>query len=502
VTRLSVLLELCSLEPTPNGSIAPVTGLLVHDALIYSSDEEFVALLAPFLHEAVAVGEPAIAVTTPAKIALLRDALGTAADSVSYLDANEFYRRPARSLTAYGALLDDLVRRDPERVRIVGEVQFGATDAERANWIEYEAVLNRALSGRKVWIVCPYDTRALPKSIVVDAYRTHPFVWTDSQRASNAAYLEMEDDVHDRRTTELNGTELLRVTVADDSSATAALRSVAGAARAGGLVNEVVDDLALAVDDLLRRALEAGGEATVRILRDGARWICDVGGPGVDAALGVWAARLVAKNVDVVSGSAPSVQLTFESGVGDVRRRIVDAASELFYQDGIRATGIAAIIANAGVAKASFYHHFSSKDDLVIAWLQQRSRERLDRLAKAEQEARSPEEKLLATFDLLGDWFAEEGFRGFSALNAVVELPENENVIRAFQEVILAAREHFVGIAAEAGFTAPTELVEELQVLALGAVAMASGQGLPDVAETARRAAVSLLASAPRVERT
>src|SRR5581483_12438912 len=130
-----------------------MTGPLVHDALIYSSDEEFVAVLAPFLHEAVAAGEPAIAVTTPERIALLRDALGNAADHVSYLDATEFYRRPARALTAYGALLDDLARSDPQRLRVVGEIQFGTTEEEHAHWTQYEAVLNRGLSGRKAWIV-------------------------------------------------------------------------------------------------------------------------------------------------------------------------------------------------------------------------------------------------------------------------------------------------------------------------------------------------------------
>jgi AcrR family transcriptional regulator len=475
-----------------------MTGPLVHDAVIYSSDEEFVDVLAPFLHEAVAAAEPAIAVMTPAKIALLRDALGSIADHVSYLDATEFYRRPARTLRAYGAILDDLVRSEPERVRVVGEVQFGTTDAEHAHWMQYEAVLNRGLSGRKAWIVCPYDTRTLPKSIVVDAYRTHPFVWTDGRRASNAAYRELDDSSHDRGAAEPSGNELLLRTVADDTSVATALRSVAGAARAGGLASSAVDDLALVVDDLLRGAIRAGGEGSVRVLRDGAHWICEVAGLGVDRGLGVWAARLAAEHVDVVSGAVPAVRLTFESGAGDVRRRILDAASELFYRDGIRATGITAIIANAGVAKASFYHHFPSKDDLIIASLQQRTRLRLDHLATAEQRARSHEERLLVLFDFLDDWFAEEGFRGFSALNAVVELPENENVMRAFQEVILGVREHLAGIAAEAGFAAPIELVEMLQILALGAIAMAAGQGLQDVAQTARAAAVSLLASAPR----
>jgi AcrR family transcriptional regulator len=471
-----------------------MTGPLVHDALIYSSDEELVSVLTPFLGEAIAAGEPAIAVMGPAKIGLLRDALGRRADDLSCLDATEFYRRPVRALTAYGALLDDLLRADSERIRIVGEIQFGATEEEHVHWSRYEAILNRGLAGRRAWIVCPYDVRALPDGVVAEAYRTHPFVWTGGQRAPNGRYRQL-GEMHAHGGGEPGGNELLQALVVDEPSAAAARRSVAGAARAGGLADELVDDLVFVVNDLQRNILEGGGQASVRILRDRARWICEVRGPSIDGSGGVWTARLLTDDVDVEPGA---VRLTFESGAGDVRGRILDAASELFYRDGVRATGITPIIANAGVAKASFYHHFPSKDDLVVAWLQQRSRRRLDRFAEAEQAARSPDERLLVLFDVLGDWFAEEDFRGFGPLNAVVELPENENVKQAFQEVLLEVRERLGHAAAAAGFVAPADLVEELLLLGLGATVMAVGRAQPDSAKIARRAAARLLATTTR----
>jgi AcrR family transcriptional regulator len=473
-----------------------MTGPLVHDALIYSSDEEFVSVLAPFLGEAVAAGEPAIAVTTQAKAGLLRDALGSNADRVSYHDATEFYRRPARTLTAYGAMLNDLLRSNPERVRVVGEIPFRTTVEEHAQWMRYEAVLNRGLAGRQAWIVCAHDTRALPESVIADAYRTHPFVWTNGQRATNASYRDA-DELGRQDAAVPGGNELIRSTASDERSAIDARRSVAGAARAGGLADELVDDLVLVISDLQRKVLDAGGEASVRILRDRARWICEVTGVGVDESLGVATARLITENVDISTGTAPTMRMTFESGTGDVRGRILDAASELFYRDGVRATGVMAIIANAGVAKASFYHHFPSKDDVITAWLQRRNDQWLDRFVQA-QKVTPPRERLLVWFDLMRDWFAEEDYRGCAPVNAVAELPENESARRGFQDMTLKLREHFGRAAREAGYIAPAEVVEELLFLVLGASVMAAGHAQPDAGQIARRAAVKLLASAPR----
>jgi hypothetical protein len=209
-----------------------------------------------------------------------------------------------------------------------------------------------------------------------------------------ASYREIEHS-EAARVSESGGHELMRIVAVDEGSAADARRAVAGAARAAGLANGVVDDLELVVATLVKLAVEGGGEATVRIVRDRARWVCEVSGPGVDESLGASAARLVTENVDVASGAAPRVRITFESGMGDVRGRILDAASELFYRDGIRATGVTAIIANAGVAKASFYHHFPSKEDVITAWLRRRTDRWLDRFVHAEQ-VTPPYERLLA----------------------------------------------------------------------------------------------------------
>ncbi|MBA9004489.1 TetR/AcrR family transcriptional regulator [Thermomonospora cellulosilytica] len=110
------------------------------------------------------------------------------------------------------------------------------------------------------------------------------------------------------------------------------------------------------------------------------------------------------------------------------RRRILDTATALFYGEGIRAVGVDRIIAEAGVAKATFYHHFPAKDDLVVAYVQEQSRlqrEAVERLPRAE-----PVETILAVFDAIGEIACGPGFRGCVFLNAAAEYPDPDHPVR------------------------------------------------------------------------
>ena len=94
--------------------------------------------------------------------------------------------------------------------------------------------------------------------------------------------------------------------------------------------------------------------------------------------------------IEVDSGrDGVSVQLSFDISPPNARARILSTACRLFYQQGIRATGINAIISQSGVAKATFFRHFPSKDALIVAWLRRPESRWLDRV-QAEAEARSP----------------------------------------------------------------------------------------------------------------
>jgi AcrR family transcriptional regulator len=478
---------------------------LMHEALVYSSDAEFLTTALPFVVDGISAGQPVIAPLLPEKVALLREALGRDAQRVSFPDAFALYSRPAHTLAEYRRQLDEeLSRPGVELVRVIGEVLFGPTAQENEDWTRYESAINQAWAGYPVWIMCGYDTRALPEELIAVALHTHPVVSSGDQRAPSPGYIETDDLVKLplRRETGRavdGGGPLARVTISKEPDLAAVRRVVAGAARAGGLAPGIVEDVTVAVGELARDGLRRGeGQTSVQVVRDQARWHCDVTGPASGARddLGLLIARLVSERVEVAGGvGAQTVRMTF-SGAADARRRILDAASELFYQNGIRATGINAIISNSGVAKATFFRHFPAKDDLVAAWLEQPSSRWFDRIrAHLDVTAEPPASRLLGFFDLLGEWFGQDEFRGCAFQNAAAETPEAAHPIRqAAQDYALEIRDYLRRTADEAGLSNPAGVAEQLHLLAQGAIATAVVTRSPEPATLARAAAERILA--------
>ena len=163
---------------------------LRHDAFVYDSDDAFAGRMAAFLEEGVDEGVSAVAVTTRANCALLREALGAASGRVSFIDRDEWYVRPANVIAGYDKALRERLRGGASEVRVVGEVSFGATPREWAEWTLYESLINHAFADRPAWIVCPYDARVLPQAIVDDASRTHPHGF------ANGPCAHYDDPVH------------------------------------------------------------------------------------------------------------------------------------------------------------------------------------------------------------------------------------------------------------------------------------------------------------------
>ncbi|MER9964172.1 TetR/AcrR family transcriptional regulator [Mesorhizobium sp. M0045] len=110
------------------------------------------------------------------------------------------------------------------------------------------------------------------------------------------------------------------------------------------------------------------------------------------------------------------------------RRRILDTATALFSLEGVRAVGIDRIIAEAGVAKATFYHHFAAKDDLVRAYIEELSKG--GRAAIAKLGRRPPRQTILAIFDLIADAADQPGYRGCPFQNAAAEYPDPSSPVR------------------------------------------------------------------------
>jgi AcrR family transcriptional regulator len=161
------------------------------------------------------------------------------------------------------------------------------------------------------------------------------------------------------------------------------------------------------------------------------------------------------------------------------RERVLAVAYDLFSRRGIRAVGVDSIIAEAGVAKMTFYRHFRSKSDLVLAFLQQR--EQLWTRAWLEDEvrrrAKTPAERLLAIFDVFHEWFQREDFEGCSFINVLLEMSEPGNPIRQASTTHLANIRIFLReLANDLGVTDPDDFARKWHIVMKGSI-VAAGEG-------------------------
>jgi len=152
---------------------------LRHDALVYGCDDEFVVRVTPFLRAGLAEGSPALAVTTPDRWALLRKALGAAAERVSFTDRDDWYVSPDTSLANFNAKLNDLVSGGATSVRVFAEIRFDPDPETWSQWTAYEAILDEALASHPAWIVCGYDRSSLDAQLIDSAWQTHTHVFAD-----------------------------------------------------------------------------------------------------------------------------------------------------------------------------------------------------------------------------------------------------------------------------------------------------------------------------------
>lgn len=176
------------------------------------------------------------------------------------------------------------------------------------------------------------------------------------------------------------------------------------------------------------------------------------------------------------------------------RQRILETADRLFYEVGFRAVGIDRIIAESGVAKATLYAHFASKDDLILAVLKHRERS-TDAFFHASMARHAVAEGPLGPFfGALREWFASPGFRGCAFQNASAELADpshpgaafSRDFKRRFGSFLQGLIEGSCGPGAAAHAPAVFLLVE-------GAIVSAAMQGTPDAADVARDAAARLI---------
>lgn len=176
----------------------------------------------------------------------------------------------------------------------------------------------------------------------------------------------------------------------------------------------------------------------------------------------------------------------------EAERRVLDAAEELFYGQGIRAVGMDTIRSASAVSLKRLYQLFPSKESLVEAYLRRRDARWLGDLARYVEASDSPTQRILAVFDWLYRWFSESDFRGCGFINSFGELgassPAVADIAKAHKQ---AFRQYVADLVAAA--EAPHWLADHLVLLAEGAMTTAAIFGSPEPARQAKDAARTLL---------
>ncbi len=181
---------------------------------------------------------------------------------------------------------------------------------------------------------------------------------------------------------------------------------------------------------------------------------------------------------------------------GSPRERLLQAASELFYAEGVQSVGIDRVIERAGVAKASLYSTFGSKEQLVCAYLDTRHAQTLARLQAAVDAVEDPVERILAVFDAQAQLFRTPNFHGCAFTAAAAEAPAGGRVDEAAESYRRDIRNLFTELAAAAGAPDPVLLASQLQLIYDGGGLAAKMDRDAAIAAPARAAATALIAAA------
>jgi anti-sigma regulatory factor (Ser/Thr protein kinase) len=248
-----------------------------HEAVFYGDREQYLAGTLPDIRQALAGDGGVLVAVAPDKRQLLEDALGGDAEDVQFVDMRQLGRNPACIIPAWREFLRDA---GSGPVVGVGEpVWPGRSDAELIECSRHEALLNLAFDGGRPWrLLCPYDVTELAPDVLYEAYRNHPHVACDGASELSHEYagsLAREDPLPTptRRPTELpfGPHDLVPVR-----------RFVAAQARAAGFAGEQLEDIVLAVNELVANSIRhGGGEGVVRAWHDAGTFFCEVRDGGV-----------------------------------------------------------------------------------------------------------------------------------------------------------------------------------------------------------------------------
>lgn len=276
---------------------------LRHNALVYESQDAYLARSVPFLREGLEADEGAIVAHTKRGLAMMRESLGPDAEQVRFVDVSSAYTRPARTLASYHEVFAEQLQKTP-KLRAVADVQFGRDPAEWDLWTGYEAVFNRSFGHLPIWVWCSYNANGTPDPIIEGVWQTHPEV-VDGDTWTTSDHYEDPDDL------------LRRITPAPVPLSE--LRSIPFSRGVEGfrerLARELVAErvpeaqvleMLLAATEVATNAVEhGGGVEDIRVGLAQGRFVCEITdrGPGFDdptagylapqagVGTGLWVAR-------------------------------------------------------------------------------------------------------------------------------------------------------------------------------------------------------------------
>jgi AcrR family transcriptional regulator len=198
----------------------------------------------------------------------------------------------------------------------------------------------------------------------------------------------------------------------------------------------------------------------------------------------------------------PAAGATKRGTSRSARERLLAAADELFYETGIHSIGIDKVIERAGVAKASLYDVFGSKDELIRSYLQARADTRRARLETRLAKHTSPRERLNAVFEVIAESFAEPRYRGCAFTRANAEAAPTSAVKAICDDYRGWLRDLFASIVKEAGGARPDAVGRQMLMLYDGAAVAAQLDGDVGAAKGARTAALMMLDAAVAAKRS
>jgi len=249
---------------------------LVHIALFYRGDRQYLDAVVPFIRAGLEQGEPVIVVVPTRQLALIRDALGEDAARVAMADMTEVGCNPARTFPAL-AEVDDT---DGWARAVAEPVWPGRPPEAYPACVQNEALFNEAFADRRLVTLCPYDAVGLDHSVLADARTTHPRIWEDDTVSDSAAFAHW--DALERYNEPLPTDPQALIAPLHSVSELSGVRTLAGEfGQSAGLPAERVGDLQLIVTELATNSLKySPGDCTVALWQRDGNLVCQVSDNG------------------------------------------------------------------------------------------------------------------------------------------------------------------------------------------------------------------------------